>query len=233
MLLSTIFEHLTHGELRQLPIGGAEHDEGITEENYPAIVSYVNLALIELHTKFPLKLDTVVIQQYANITKYVISNMNAVSNTLSNRVKYVIDSASEPFLNNILKIESIVDELGETIPLNIPSDVTSILTPNYNEIQIKYPEATKAISVTYRATHEHINIEGLRPANVDIPIPPSMLQALLMFIAHRATLGLSETNVESDGYLAKFEHACNKITNEDIVNETEYTNTRPEINGWV
>ena len=233
MLLSTIFEHLTHGELRQLPIGGSEQQEGITEDKYPAIVSYINLALIEIYTKFPLKLDTVVIQQYANITNYVISSMNAVANTESDRVKYVIDSASVPFQDNILKIESITDEAGTVIPLNVPSDITSILVTDYNAIQIKYPEATKAISVTYRATHEQIGIEGLIPANVDIAIPPSLVQALLMFIAYRATIGTSEGDMDSTNYLAKFEHACNKVIAKDVVNETEYVNTRPEVNGWV
>ena len=54
MKLSTIFSHLTFGELKQFGIGGYEDYKEIQPENYEEVVNHINLALLNLYTRFPI-----------------------------------------------------------------------------------------------------------------------------------------------------------------------------------
>ena len=231
MLLSDIFDALQFGELKQLPIGG--EGNGIPEEKYNEIISHVNNALTAVFKRFPIKLKTVTVQQIDNVSTYTLSSRYAQTNLVPNEYKYIVDSESSPFIDDVLKIESIKDELNVVIPLNRPTEETSIMVTDYNVIQVPYPDSNKTIAVTYRAKHPKLVIDGLVPNQTYIELSDSYINPLLMFIAHRATIGMSEQDMDSNNYLNKFTLACNDIDKYGLVSVADSTNCKPGANGWV
>lgn len=231
MLLSDIFDALQYGELKQLPVGGK--GMGITEDSYPELVSHVNNALTAIFKRFPIKLKTVTIQQEEDISTYILSSRFAVSNSVPNADKYIIDTDAVPFIDDVLKIESIKDEADVVIPLNRPTDTTSIMVTDYNVIQVPFPDSTKTIAVTYRANHPKIVTVDLVPTQTYINLSDSYINPLLMFIAHRATMGLSENDLDSNAYLSKFTLACNEIDKQGLTLIKDSINCNPGANGWV
>ncbi len=233
MLLTEIFEQLVHGELAQSAAYSNEFGEGITEAHYPAIVAHINLGLIELAKRFPIKVRSTIIQQQDDVSIYTLDRKHAQSNTMSVYNKYIMDSASVPFHNTVFKIETVKNELGEELPLNDPKNVLSVTTPAYNKIQIAYPSSANAVEVLYRSTLDKIEVDGLRPGSTEVEIPPSMLSALLLFVAYRVFNGLSDGNRDSDSYLNKFEMACAKIKELSLINHDEFESTKFGDYGWV
>lgn len=231
MLLSDIFEALQYGELKQLPVSGK--GAGIPESSYDELLSHVNNALTAVFKRFPLKLKTVTVQELDNVTTYALSSRYAVSNPVPNEYKYIIDTELNPFIDDVLKVEGIKDELGVVIPLNTPSVTGSIVVTDYNTIQVPFPDSTKAISVTYRAKHHKIVMAGVPPTQIHIELSDSYMRPLLMYIAHRATIGTSDNDVDSNTYLSKFTLACDEIDRYGLVSVAGSINCKPGANGWV
>lgn len=234
MLLHTIFEQLSHGELAQLAIGNKD-GAGIVPESYPAITAHLNLALTALYKIFPLRMEEAIIQQNQATNLYFLSKQFAVNGGSDEPVKYLIDTVNKPFIDNVLKIERIVNEEGEEIPLNDINDDNSIFTPSFNSIQIPDPIDTVTVGVIYRADHTEINPINLDPKTLDVPIPNSLLEPLLFYIASRAyaSVPMVDGINQSAGYLNKFEASIQRIKNLDLVNDDEKPNQKLWNNGWV
>jgi len=233
MLLSELFEQLSHGELSNLSIGNS-NGSGILPKDYPSIIAHINLGLTALHKIFPLKMVEAIIQEYNQINIYFLDKKYAVNGGSSEPIKYLIDTTTNPFINNIFKVERVYNELGKEIPLNNSNDLTSIFTPTYNSIQIPNPVNTNTISVICRANHNIINPITVNPSIEEIKIPASLLEPLLFYVASRAyaSVPMIDGVNQSAGYLNKFEASIQRVKNLDLVNDAQRTNQKLWNNRW-
>jgi len=235
MLLSQIFDHLTYGELSQLSMGGA-HESGIVDESYPAVVSHLNLGLIELYKRFPIKVKTIDIQQYAAIDTYILAADYGQAG--SQGTLYLLDAA-DPFVDTVLKIESITDDKEETdgkdLPLNDFNDEDSLHTVAYNSFKVPEPDDITIMTASFRAAHDIISATDLDPTVVEVHIPYSLLEALIYFMASRAhsSVPLLDGQNEGNVYLQKFEASCKKVEELSLITNDNTSNVRPWVNGWV
>ena len=242
MQLSDLFEQLTQGELSQLQLSGRD-STGILQKDYPKIIPHINLALTELYKRFNLRTSEVVIQQYDHIQTYYLDKLFAQTNTDSDKpTKYIMDSQYQPFTDNVLIIDTINNELGEELYKNQDRSFFkgsdkywAVSTPSYNSVQVPYPDNANQMIVTYRADHDPIIInEDTQLKNVHIPISPSYLEPLLLYIAARVytNLGSNEGN-EGNNYTAKFEASVKKIEELNLYVTEDTHNIKLEENGWV
>jgi len=238
MLLSDIFEHLNYGELAQLSIGGADED-GIPVTAYPAIVSHLNMGLIELYKRLPLKIKSIQIQEYSSISTYYLQPDFAANSGSAEPIKYLLDSATNQFTGDILKIERVTSsdatEIGN-LPLNDNNSDNSLYTPAYDALTAYEPDDSTILTVYYRATPTKIVAAGLDPTTTDIPIPDSVLEALVYFIAARAhtnTPALEGQPNVSSMYLQKFEGSLQRIENAALIENDNTANEKLDSNGWV
>lgn len=234
MRLSYIFEQLTYGELSQLSLGGSDNI-GIQASDYVSIMPYINLALTELYKRFDLKTSEVIIQQYDEIQLYTLHSDYAETNIASQKpYKYIMDSVYQPFLDDVLKIENVSNEDGEELYLNDSTAVWTINTPAFNVIQIPYPEKENILLVTYKANHKIISVDDITdPADMEIEIPHTLLEALLYYIAHRKYANLhTENDPEVNNLLAKFEASCARVNSLGLLNDDNTVNTKLDNNSW-
>lgn len=235
MKLSEIFSYLTYGELSNLKVGGKD-DEGIYPKYSDEVVTYLTQGLTALHTRFALKHNEVVVQQDESVTEYLLKSEYAQSNTESTQpIKWIIDSEDNPFLEDIIKITEVYDELGAEVPLNIENAVWAIYTPQYNVVQIPEPNPTAAVAIIYRADHTPLNLYAKEPKDIEIDIPPQLIRPLCMYVASLAHTAIGSPEGMQTGFakMQEFEAACVRHELEGSVHKEYWVNDRIWRNGWV
>lgn len=234
MFLSDIFTALETGELSQIFLGDRENG-GIEPCDYPKVVSYINLGLTSLYKRFPLKIGDVVIRLHDEIQTYYLDPKYAVMNVDSTeRIKYIHDSEFELFKGGVNKIEEVFNELGETLFLNDMTEYWSVFTPTYNSIQVPWPDKANQLTVQYRADHDNILLPGLDPETEEVHLPYAYLEALLNFVGARAYTAMNaDQDSEGNNYATKYEQSCALITDLNLMNSDNTTNTKLDRAGWV
>ena len=236
MLLSEIFDYLNYGEFSELYLGNRE-ESGIDSDNYAEILSHLNLALIDLHKKFPLNLKQIDIQMYSSISDYYLREKYSVI-TGTEPTRYLLDSLDTPFSGSVNKIERITTSNTEIVgdmPLNDESVDNNIITFGFDRFRVSEPNDTDILTVTYRSSPERIPVANLDPDTEVIDLPDIFIEPILFFMAARAYMGkkgLENQPSQSLIYQQKYDASIMEIKNHGLVNYSENTNTKFERNGW-
>lgn len=247
MNLKEIFDQLTFGELSQLAIGGNEAG-AIQPKNYDRMVAHTNLGLTALYKRFNLKEGRLTVELVPGRFSYPINSDYAETNDDSTQpVKYILD-ADTPFYDDIHKIERVYGQTGYEFSLNDESDPYSMFTPTAKVLRvpeivvtgsIDMPDEIKTaeLEIVYRANHPRIVGDGiyLDPEEVELELPDSHLEALLLFIAgrvHTPTGMSNETNM-GNTYSAKYEQECMRLEQLNLRVDQFSQPDRIARNGWV
>ncbi len=223
MQLSEIFKQLTYGELSQLSIGGAEAGQ-ISEANYQAVIAHIQMGLIALHKRFPLREGRMTVPLEHGKVTY-------------------------PLTGDILKIERVYTDKGWELGLNDESDPYACSTPSSQMLRIPASIAsgnidvpdhfkTATLEVVYRENHPAIGASewGIDdPDDITVDLPYSHLEPLLLFIASRVHTPTSMTNETNMGntYAAKYEAACQEIETRNLRVDNFSQPDKILRNGWV
>lgn len=241
MNLKMIFDLLSHSELSQVSIGGTN---GIDESNWERVLSAVNLGLTELHKRFLLREEEVVLQMQPGQVRYLLDMKHAVANRESFGVtKYLLDSVADPFLGRVLKVERVYDAEGTELMLNRGGDALDLLhrsirTPVFNVLVLPPELPLQQLRVVYRGNHPLLVKEQgyFQLEEVEVSLPDTHLDALLCFVAARLfnPTGLSGNTGfhEGNNYYQKFEAACAMLDNADYRNVEKEENYRLHRMGW-
>lgn len=235
MILNDVMNVLARGELRNLAIGG-DGTGVIPEKHYATIIDFINLGLTDLHTRFPLKTKEVVIDQNDGIQIYHLTRQFAQSNTSSTEdIKYIADTAENPFLEDIIRIENAYDETGKEIFLNDYSMPGSIFTPTYNSVQIVNPVSENSTFFIYRANHPFISSNITVRDKVVLDLPYTFLEALCLYVGYKAYSNKSGNEGQGmmSTYRLKYENACAFLLEHNAANDSyTVTNAKPAQNYW-
>lgn len=248
MKLQEIFDQLTYGELSNLSIGGGAAGV-IGESAWPRVLAHINLGLTALYKRFNLKEGRITLELQPGVFSYSLNSLYAVSNLSSSQaVRYIKDTTTIPFKDDILKVEKILTDDGIPFPLNDSSNCYSINTPSSTSIRV--PEdvvdsgsdlpqelETENLEIVYRANHPKlvIPIGYYDPTRVIVQLPDTHLQALLFFVAMRANtpIGMREEFNASNNFAAKYEAECQQLETAGLQVDQGSQNTRLERGGWV
>jgi len=248
MYLSEIFSQLAYGELSQLSLGGGGMGQ-INEANYPAVLSHVNLGLTTLHKRFNLKEGRVTIELQPERFTYPLTSAFAEANRRSREPdRHIMDSQEDPFLNDIMKIERVYTDTGAELSLNDESDPYSCFTPSMSSLRVPSAVVLKSqdipveyltsnLVVVYRANHPIIEMGTtiFNPATVEVSLPYTHLEPLLLFIASRChnPSGSVDRMHLGNNYSAKYEQACQQLEQTNIRVDVGRQSDRLHKNGWV
>lgn len=223
MKLSEVFSQLVHGELSQINLG--RNDEGeLDEENYPALLAHINLGLGALYRRFNLKEGRLnfPLSPDGNVYKLTVTDIN--------------------------KIERVLSVEGTEFPLNNESEPYSCFTPTMESIRIpqkvvaKDPDVpdkykTEEVVVVYRASHPRlVMVSGyINPAETEVELPYTHLEALLYFVASRAhnPIGMVNEFNAGNNWAAKYEQECQRLEMLNLEIDEGIGNDRLIRQGWV
>lgn len=181
MRLSYIFEALASGELAGIQF--AANGE-ITPDRWGFVTKNINMGLGELHKRFSLREETVKVQAVADRRAYKLHSGFAVSS--GDPAAHVIDTVAEPFKDNVIEILKVFNN-GTRIFLDRPG---GIYTTTPQTIYIDGTVITDTLyEVVYKANHPTIELiemgVSLDPADIEVDLPMTHLQALLYYVASR------------------------------------------------
>lgn len=233
MTLSEFFKYLAYGELSQLYVGSGNQGEMPTED-FPKMISHINLGLTQIHTRLPIRHNEVFIVANGGEQRYRLHSDHLVDNAKSSQVKYLEHGATR-FTDNVLKVEQLFNYQGEELPLNDENNKESAFTPRTDTIMFPEPLA-ETISVLYRADHPHFPLKaGIDTDAHIIDIPSVCMEPLLNYVTARVLGSRSSGEGVNQGsaYMMKFEQQLQQLELSGLWQKETPTNLRLEQNGWV
>lgn len=227
MKVADALTELAYGELH----GNALAMHGTVEAKDQAkVMHFLQSGLTALYTRFPLWSKDLVVIQQSWLTQYPLRKVHAVTDP-STAVKFILDSPLDPFLGDVLRIEVVVDEVGDVLELNSTDYDKVALTPAMDVLEIPNPADTNALFVTYRANHPTlVDLES------EIMIPTQYLGALYAYVGARAYAGsVAQEHVgKSAELMSKYEQICRQMELLGMTNaDTLSINLKPSMGGWV
>ena len=185
MLASDIINLAKSTELRQL---GVKDDE-------QAVLGFLNLGILELHKRFAIKQEEAIITMRNGKSIYRLDGLD-------------IDvSMEEGAITNFLITTAVWNEQGEEVVINDEDDPKSIMTPEYNVIEVPVITDQAQLSVIYRCAPDFTCDYG-----DDVAVPPQMIEALLHYIGYRAHGTISsDVKLENNTHYIRFRASCDRI----------------------
>lgn len=248
MKLNEIFNQLTYGELSQLSIGGGEMG-AISPANYERLLAHINLGLTALYKRFQLKEGKLTLElQPTRLSYPLVSKYAETSRTSRETVRYIKDSSTAPFKDDLLKIKRVVAESGFEFTLNNLSDAYSMMTPTSTTlvvpqdivvppVEMEEDLKTSTLDVFYQANHPILVTDDgdLEPELVEVELPYTHFEPLLYFVAARLHTPVGMTNETNMGntYYQKYEMACQELETKNLTVDQGSQSDRLVRNGWV
>jgi hypothetical protein len=240
MTLKDIFRDLSYGELQGLAIGNLIPDDNESEpdpKSYKQIMSHINRALTKIYSRFLLSSKETYIEQSEAIAEYILDARYAQSNLDSPILladRYIADSSAYPFKDDVLKIEQCYDEVGNILFLNDPTEDMSLYTPSFRSLQMPYPNEFNVIAVQYRASHPRLVYTPDQDADeILVAVPESLYEALLYYVAYRASPQPIGGVDGAQTFLQLYEQACQAVEKQGLYIQAETANWRFDAKGWV
>ena len=234
MLLTDIFQALESGEL-STQTSLIDTETGVKPENYKDVISHVNLGLTRLFERFDIQVKDLFVEMQEGVAEYHLTYAHAKSNTLTQQAQYIVDTAGNKFGDDVLKIQDVYTEIGEQLPINDITEPKSVFTSGQQSIQIPWKVTGDVVNVVYRASHKRIRLSDYASVNdIDLYLPPSYVEPLLYFIAHRhfAGIGGQSATPTSQGFLQKYEARCQEIERNGIPNRDQNPSNELDRSGF-
>ena len=156
------------------------------------ILSYINLGIIELYKRFPLKVEEHIIELQDGVTTY----------DLPDNLMWITAAYGE--------VEDTKDTVKiEEIPVNEEDNPLSINTIGWSQVQIPVANTGSFVSIIYVAAPEYLTADNLAGK---IPVPPQMIEALLHYVGYRAHAAMDgNIQAENSTHYTRFEASCKRI----------------------
>ena len=204
MTVQQIINLAKNGELKQLAV----------KDDVDAVLGYLNLGLIELYKRFPLKVEEAIIELRDDTVIYdlpkdcmwLITAYGEVSENDSNAI-------------NILNI-------------NTEDDMFSINTISWDKIQVPSSVLGDYISIIYAASPPFLTEDNLED---DLGVPPQLLEALTEYIAFKGHASQNgDAQAENNVHYQRFEASCVRVKKQGMITPDDVVMpNRIEIKGFI
>ena len=202
------------------------------KEDNETIVGFLNLGLIELYKRFPLKVSELVLELQDGKTLY---QMPADYMWIVAAYAEVDEASTLPY---------------KILPINDEDNIESVNTTSWNMLQIPLAATGYRISIMYTAAPEvcvynaagavgqkyyYTTVDnGVSVKKYDIPIPAQMVEALLEYIAYKANSSYNADGTQDTVALyQRFEASCLRIEQRGMFNTDDLDMDARNMKGFV
>lgn len=188
MKINTLITTIRNTVMKQLSV---KTDDAV-------VLSLINLGLVELYKRFPLKTEEHIIRVYEDQSFYEMPDdfMWIVS------AYGEVPAGSSDFKPNELEV-------------NNEESANSINTVSWNTVQVPSGLGYDYISIIYATAPVEVTLTDL---DTTVKVPPQLIEALIFYIGYMGTMTLAQTNTESDSVLYKrFENSCTRVLHEGMI----------------
>ncbi len=180
MKISEIVTIAKYSELNNLAV----------KDNINAIVSFINLGLVELYTHFDLYTEEALIELVEGVTIY----------DLPDNFMYMTGAFEAPAEGS--------SEESRPLPINEEDNPFSINTINFKQVQVPLNTSGAFISILYTPRPKVFTSSDL---DEELPLPDQLVQPLLNFIAYKGhgAIKVGEPG-NADVYFTRFRRSCDE-----------------------
>lgn len=162
----------------------------VNDENTAAILSFINMGMVELHKRFILETKEFIVELDAGQTMY--------------------DLPSD-FMHAVTAYKEVPENTGdrhEEIPINDEYELESIFFPNHKQVQVPFVGDDAYIAIIYNAKPVPITIADI---NEELDLPEVLIDCLLHYIGYRGHLGIrGDGQAENNTHYLRFERSVAK-----------------------
>jgi hypothetical protein len=200
MLVSTVLNDVASGDIYNIALGESFRNNPYNAANADAantLISYLNLALTELSTRFNIKTTVVTVPTYEGIRLYTLRDPD------------------------LIRVLEVYDDFG--VPLTFPNTVDDLDSFDIKEVTFN----TFLVNNPLNDLHLNFVCKMLLPEvtdiSEDIAISRMFLEPVCNYIAYKAysSLGGPNNQKTSDSYFARFENNCTKLLERGFTNNQE------------
>ena len=179
------------------------------KEDTTAIMSFVNLGMVELYIRFALKRVEHTITVVEGQTVY---DMPA-------DFMYATSAFQKVLENNKL--------VNQDVPLNEELSYSSVFFTSYNRIQI--PEDIKVTEITVIYVPKPVRYTE-SDLDVELDLPEVLIDCLLSYLGYKGHLGVrSDGQSENNSHALRFERSVQKVKELGVCPTTDYYRTTNKI----
>lgn len=176
MKLQDIIDMARYSELSSVSI----------QDNTNAIIAFVNMGLIELYSRFPVKTE-----------EYIVALVDGQT----------IYPTPTDFLYPIAVYSNITGELRET-PMNDEDNPHSVFFPSWNSIEVPTVADHYQISIIYAAKPALLTTADL---DTEVELPITLIDPLMHYVGYKGHLGVkSDGQSENNAHWRRFEESCKR-----------------------
>lgn len=235
MFLSELLTRLAQGELSNLSMSV---DGEISEPNVPKVVSYVNEALLRLHSRFVLREDDVLVEMIDGVATYELKAQYAQSYEGEIEVphRYIMDLGPKKFADDVVRITGAFDSLGNELELNNKLAPAGLFTPRPKVLQVPVPIPGQALSVQYQAKHPLLSGSSPEDLEAEIELPEVLVGGLTAYVGFMAFnfLGGAENMARASTFMDLYNNICLELEEKDgMGTETRTYSEVFEMRGFV
>jgi len=187
MTVNDVVTQLKYGELRSIAI----------KDDVPAIVSYINLALIALYGRFKLSRGEKIIDLVDNVSIY-------------------------PLNDDTMYVEAVYNEEGTELAINDDDNLDSVFLPSFNQIQVPNAATGGTISVLYVQSPTSIvpGITDNLTLAMNVALPSILLEPLLHYVGYRAHGSMNgDIKAENNTHYMRYEASCKRVKDLGLIRE--------------
>lgn len=156
-----------------------------------AIVSFINLGLVELYSIFALRTEEYLIALQDNVTIY----------DLPADFMYITAAYGEAPTGS--------SNASDLLPINEENNPFSVNTISFSQVQIPLSIDGEYVSILYVPKPVKMVVDDL---SVEVPIPDQLIQPLLAFIGYKGHGAIrTDGQGETDIYYMRFKRTCDEI----------------------
>ena len=158
------------------------------KDNNAAIITFINLGMLELYKRFPLKIKEYVV---------AVSTSNFFGK-LPSDFMYALSAQDNSGQDGAL----------QDIAINDPNSDVGISIPSYKELQIPYIEdrIRTIVSLVYVAKPPSYSISDLES---ELELPETLINCLLHYVGYKAHLGVKgDGQAENNAHWLRFDRSC-------------------------
>lgn len=183
MIIKDVLSLAVHGELSGV---AAKKDNSV-------IVAFINMGLLELYKRFPIKVEEHIINLVDGVSYY----------EMPTNFMYSLEAWGEARKEN--------PNQDVPIGINNEDDPNSIFFNDWNTVQVPASVEGSYISLLYSAKPAPITLVQAEDGVTELDLPDTLLDALLSYVGYRGHIGVkSDAQTENNAHYARFERNCRK-----------------------
>lgn len=237
ILLKDLFTLLATGEFSNIALS-RNNTGGINESEYAKIVGHINLGLVELYKRFRLMNNELVLHVSPTTMTYYLREDRMVPAHQISSSRYIERPDDLEGCLNIVEITGAFDADGNELTINNRFKTPAIVQSSTDTLKISKLTEAQTISITYQAFPSKIVLDAdFDPEACVLPIPDTIIEALLYYIASRVykPTGANNSTANADksaGYQQQYELSCQKLELFGLGIQDDDSSNTFEEKGW-